>query len=365
MKRPHAPPRFCAQCGAALPPGNPHFCIECGHTLRAESRDPSAEADAEERGADLSPSATVQLPNARSAQSVVGGTVKLPTSGAIPPGLWFSPEPPGAEDAVAVYAPLRAVRGGWSGLTSHGWRRTSRGPAGRGTAREVVRFEVAREWFPAEGAAEGLRLRVRIGASSFAEEGRVRLGFRYGIGRNPPMEVLDACWLDAEGRERRDLPPPQIQLMAPPRVVRVSDLREEIQRMGARAAHEWALAGAVHEVYRLIDFGQQRTPLGRGLRLVEVAASGGVLDRFLQQRYRVQILRPLVCDAVRLEEVRGQAQEEAGGLGLDMESDAVIEWWLDRQGYDGALLEPGAHAHGARRMAIAFRRAQIAQIAVF
>ncbi|HWQ13947.1 MAG TPA: zinc ribbon domain-containing protein, partial [Roseiflexaceae bacterium] len=215
---------------------------------------------------------------------------------------------------------------------------------------------------PADGAGAGLRLRVRVGASSLAEEGRARLGFRYGIGRDPPMEVLDACWLDVEGNERREVPAPQIQLMAPPRVARVSDLREEIRRMGPRAAHEWARAGAVHGVFRLIDLAQQRTPLGRGLRLVELAPGGGLLGRFLQQRYRVQFLRPLVCDALRLEEVRGQAQEEASGLGLDMESDAVVEWWLDRQGYDGALLAPGAHTYGDAHMAIAFRRAQIAQI---
>jgi hypothetical protein len=293
---------------------------------------------------------------------VVGGTVKLPTSGAAPPGLWFAPEPPGPEDAVAVYVPLRAVKRGWSGLTSHGWRRVERAWAGGGGTREVVRFEVQREWFAAAGGADGLRLRVRIGAQSFAEEGRERLGFRYSVGRNPPMQVLDARWLSADGRELPDMPAPQIQLMAPPRVPRISDIQEEILSLGPRQAHEWALAGAVHGVYELIDTGQQRTPVGRGLRLLEVTRTPGLLQRFFGQRYRVQITRPLTCDAAELEHALGQAQEAASGLGLDMESDAVIEWWLDRQGYDGALLAPGAHGRGDSTMAVAFRRSQVARV---
>lgn len=353
-------PRFCGQCGARLPAGDPRFCIECGQPLHAEGGVGEPAAD-EKAGAQP----TVQLPNARGAQSVVGGTVKLPTSGAAPPGLWFAPEPPGAADAVAVYVPLRAVRGGWSGLTSHGWRRVERSWADDGTSRNLVRFEVEREWFAADGAAEGRRLRVRIGASSYAEEGRTRLGFRYRVGRNPPMQVLDVRWLDAQGRERRDLPAPQIQLMAPPRVARVSDFDEQVLSMGAREANEWALAGAVHGLYRPVDVTQQRTPLGRGLRLVEITGGTSLLGRLLQQRYRVQIRRPLLCDAARLEAARGQAQEEASGLGLDMESDAVIEWWLDRQGYDGAVLEPGAHSHGDVQMVVAFRRSQIAQVTLF
>jgi hypothetical protein len=360
MTTPASRPRFCAQCGAALPHGEPRFCIECGAPVRGaapEPQDDSAPALAGRRAA----GPTVQLPNARGAQSVVGGTVKLPTSGAIPPGLWLSPEPPGPEDALAVYVPLRAVKGGWSGLTMHGWRRVERAWAGAGT-RDVVRFEVEREWFASEGCAGGLRLRVRIGAASEAEEGKARLGFRYRIGRNPPMEVLDAWWVDQEGRERRDIAAPQIQLMAPPRVPRVSDFAEEIAVMGAREANEWALAGAVHGVYKLIDYAQQRTPLGRGLRLVEIAGQTGFLDRLRQQRFRVRIERPLVLGAVALGELRGRAQQEASGLGLDMESDAVVEWWLERQGYDGALLEAGAHGYGAARMAVAFRRAQIARI---
>ncbi|HWQ12720.1 MAG TPA: zinc ribbon domain-containing protein, partial [Roseiflexaceae bacterium] len=130
MQPTHPPPRFCTQCGAALPPGNPRFCIECGHAIGGTGRVLRAEAIDNQRPpphAARSTQHAVHLPNAGTAQSVVGGTVKLPTSGAVPPGLWFAPEPPGAADAVAVYVPLRAVRGGWSGLTSHGWRRVARG----------------------------------------------------------------------------------------------------------------------------------------------------------------------------------------------------------------------------------------------
>jgi hypothetical protein len=316
------------------------------------------------RPASLS-TATVRLANATSEQAVVGGTVKLPSAGAIPPGMWFAPDPPGSEQIVAVYAPLRAVKGGWSGLTMHGWRRTERVWAGGSTTRDRLQFAVERVWFAAPGAADGLRLHVRIGAESFAEEGKNRLGFRYKIGRNPPMQVLDAAWRTDGGQLVAGLPMPQIQLMAPPRVARVSDLPEEIHRLGARAAHEWALAGTVHGVFHLLDWNQQRTPLGRGLRLLELPPKGGVsgaLDGLLTTRFRVQIHRPLICDASTLAGSLGQAQAAAATFGLDMESDAVIEWWLEREGYDGALLAPDAHAHGDTRMAIVFRRNQIAQV---
>jgi hypothetical protein len=353
-------PRFCGQCGARLPLNDPRFCIECGRAVPRLGIVPTAVM--ETTAASAGP--TVQLPNAGSTQSVVGGTVKLPSSGAVPPGLWFKPELPGPDDIVAVYAPLRAVKGGWSGLTSHGWRRVERAWSGAGT-RDRLLFEVERTWFAADGGAAGHWLRVRIGAESQAEEGRVRLGFRYRIGRNPPMHVLDALWLDTEGRACAELPPPQIQLMAPPRVARVSDFAEEIGRMGARAAHEWALGGAVHGVFRLVDFAQQRTPFGRGLRLLELPPRGGMtaqLGALFETRYRVRIERPLICDAPALEAARGQAQEEASGLGLDMESDAVIEWWLERHGYDGAVLAPGAHSYGDARMAVVFRRSQVARV---
>jgi hypothetical protein len=63
----------------------------------------------------------------------------------------------------------------------------------------VVRFEVAREWFAAAGCGGGAVLRVRIGAQGYATEGCERLGFRYNIERNPPMQVLEARWLEWSG----------------------------------------------------------------------------------------------------------------------------------------------------------------------
>ena len=112
-------PRFCGHCGAHLPAGKPRFCIECGHSVRwaAGAAPPSVVAE-HDRVAD---GPTVLLPNARGEQSVVGGTVKLPTSEAIPPGLWLLPEVPGPSDVIAIYAPLHAVVGGWSATTSDGW----------------------------------------------------------------------------------------------------------------------------------------------------------------------------------------------------------------------------------------------------
>jgi hypothetical protein len=183
---------------------------------------------------------TVRLANAPGEQSVVGGTVKLPTEHAVPPGLWFVDEPPGKADVIAIYAPLRAIVGGWSGLEGAGWRKVEQAWARDGASRELVSFEVEREWFAAPGRGQNARLCVRIAASSFAEEGRTRRGFRYRIGADPPMEILDAWWVGATARARLDWPVPEIQIMAPPRVRRVSDYNETIARMNAREANSWA-----------------------------------------------------------------------------------------------------------------------------
>lgn len=352
-------PRFCGQCGAALPPRDARFCVECGSPV-----DPDAAAP--ETAAAFAPATgpTVRLPNARGEQSVVGGTVRLPSSGAIPPGLWFAPEPPGADDIVALYVPLRAVVGGWSATTSDGWRKLGQAWANDGTSRDLVRFEATREWFAAAGCAEDLRLRVRLCASSFAEEGRTRRGFRYRIGTDPPMEVVDAWWVRPDSNRRFDLPVPQIQLMAPPRVRRVSDYAEPIRQLNGREAELWAAAGQVRGLFRMPDASQQRTLVGRGIPLFEVP-DNAVL-RFLTGQnaplHRVQLLNPLVCVAGDWEPLAERIQRNARDLGLDLETDAVIEWWLDRQGYDGALFERGAHPHGGGRMVVAFRRTQIAQI---
>ncbi|MGQ9829350.1 MAG: zinc ribbon domain-containing protein [Roseiflexus sp.] len=348
--------RFCSFCGAELPPGNPRFCIECGQPVESLPDDEDAPSLA-------TTGPTVRLANARTEQIVVGGTVKLPSSGAVPPGLWFAPELPGPDDIVAVYAPLRAVVGGWSGLTEHGWKKCDQEWAADGTTRTLVRFTIERVWFAAPGAAHNMRLQIRIGAVAYADEGRTRRGFRYRIGFNPPMDVVDAQWI--EGRTPRfDLPVPQIQVMAPPRVLRVSDYPETVRRMNAREAETWARQGEVQGLFRMPNSAQQRTPAGRGIPLLEVSAFGawlrlgGVVERL----YRVQMVRPLVCDAATWKRIKQRITHEAAGLGLDMNTDAMIEWWLDREGYDGALFERNAHPYGGGRAAIAFRRSQIVLI---
>ncbi|MDW8233057.1 MAG: zinc ribbon domain-containing protein [Roseiflexaceae bacterium] len=234
--------RFCAFCGADLPPGEPRFCIECGQPVEqfalSEETVPAATGP------------TVRLANARTAQAVIGGTVKLPSSGATPPGLWFAPELPGPDDIVAVYAPLRAIVGGWSGLVEHGWKKCGQEWAAEGVNRTLVRFVVERTWFAAPGAAHNLRLIVQISAVAHADEGRTRRGFRYRIGADPPMDVAAAWWVDGS-TPRFDLPVPQIQIMAPPRIGRVSDFPETVRRMNAREAEAWARQGEVHGLFRM------------------------------------------------------------------------------------------------------------------
>jgi hypothetical protein len=53
---------------------------------------------------------------------------------------------------------------------------------------------------------------------------------------------------------------------------------------------------------------------------------------------------------------------DAAKVGLDLGTDAAIEWWIDQQRYDGALFERGAHPFASVRTAVAFRRSQIVAI---
>lgn len=351
-------PRFCAFCGADLPPGEPRFCIECGQPV--EPIEPGEES-ALDTPAATGP--TVRLANARTEQTVIGGTVKLPSSGAAPPGLWFAPELPGPDDIVAVYAPLRAIVGGWSGLIEHGWKKCGQEWADDGTSRMLVRFTVERVWFAAPGAAHNMRLMVQIGAVAHADEGRTRRGFRYRIGADPPMDVAAAWWVEGNA-PRFDLSAPQIQIMAPPRIMRVSDFRETVRRMNAREAETWARQGEVHGLFRMLHSAQQRTPVGRGIPLLEVSPLGAWLrlGGVVGPLYRVQMFRPLVCDAPAWKRLKQRIVREAADLGLDMKTDAIIEWWLDREGYDGAVFERNAHPYGGGRAVIAFRRSQITLI---
>lgn len=354
-------PRFCGQCGASLPPGQARFCIECGHPVKrfTQASDPAPPVAAQP----ASTGPTVQLSNARTQQLVVGGTAKLPSSGAAPPGLWFASELPGPDDIIAIYAPLRAIVGGWSGLIDHGWEKLGQEWAGDGTSRDLVRFAVERVWFAAPDAAQGMTLHIRINAASHAEEGRTRRGFRYRIGADPPMEVAAAWWVEGDA-PRHDLPVPQIQIMAPPRIPRVSDYDETIRRMNAREAEIWSQQGEVRGMFRIPNATQQRTLVGRGIPLLEVSAIGlwFRLGATLQRLYRVQIFRPITCQKGEWAKLKRRIKKEAAGLGLDMNADAMIEWWLDREGYDGAVLERGAHQYDSGRAVIAFRRSQIVMI---
>jgi hypothetical protein len=355
------PPRFCRHCGAALPPSAPRFCIECGGTIGrgALPADPEPAPKVIARAAP-----TVRLPNARVEQSVIGGTIQLPTSGAIPPGLWFQDEPPGPDDVAAIYAPLRAIVGGWSGLSGMGWQPAEQPAIASGT-RMTFRFETRREWFPAAGCGRGLRLQVELLAQAEAEEGRTRRGFRYRAHHDPPMEVAAAWWLDPATGARSDRPLPQIQIMAPPRVPRVSDYEEPIAAMPESDAEAWAREGAIHGLFKLLNDAQQRTPVGRGLPLVESGALWFPL-RLLGRTspdpvYRVQAFHPFICRWGEWRQVQSRMRAEARGLGLDLETDLVCEWWLDRQGHDCVIFEDAKPLYGHQRAAIAFRRSQIAK----
>lgn len=351
--------RFCPQCGALLPPGDPRFCIECGHALSATPAIPPPPPSSAGR-------MTVRLPNARVEQSVIGGTVKLPSSGAIPPGMWVLDDPPSAQAVVAIYAPLRAVVGGWSGLSGQGWRRTER--QARAGSRMAFTFVAERIWFPAPGCGGGLQLHVTIAATAEAEEGRERLGFRYREGSNPPMEITHAEWRASDGKTAVEHPIPAIQIMAPPRIPRISDLRETIRRLSRGEADRWVDGSATRGTYQLLGGDvQQRTPAGRGLLLVEVAEPErrNWLQRFFvltPGHYRARIERPFTADLGQWKHQVKEIQREAASLGLDIETDAAVEWWLDRYGYDGVIFTGARQKYQCEQVIVAFRRGQLVRV---
>jgi hypothetical protein len=332
----------CPFCNAEVPE-RARFCVECG---REQPDAPTAPVE-------------VQLPNARVAQSVVGGTIKLASSGAIPPGIWTFDQPPGPRDVVAVYAPLRAVVGGWSGLIDAGWQLRAQLPPHAGSTMPRFQFATTREWFPASGCGAGLRLTVAIIAEAEAEEGRTRRGFRYRAHYDPPMQVEDVRW-----QSRTEVPLPEIQIMAPPRVVRISDIREEPGMLPESLAVGWAREGKLHEAFHLLGEKQQRTPAGRGLLLGSVA-SQNMIDRFLRRSERrsyLRMLNPLRCSWEAWQQLQTQISAQAHDLGLALETDATVEWWLDQQGHDGVVLEGVAGRYQYPRIAIAFRRGQIVHV---
>jgi hypothetical protein len=313
--------------------------------------------------------ATVRLPNARVEQSVIGGTVRLPSSGAVPPGLWVQDVPPGPGDVVALYAPLRAVVGGWSGLRGRGWR--ALGGEARGT-RMYFRFAAELAWFPAPGCGGGLRLHVQVEARSHAEEGRERHGFRYSLQRNGPMEVLDAAWYDAAGQPAPGWPLPHIQLMAPPRVLRVSDYDDIVANIAAHGGVAWAgdtRAAGMFRSYSANLLAQEHTPVGRGITLIPQDPAQperrGWLLRVLTPstyRYRVRVANPFRCSLAEWSKVYlPHIRSEAQALGLDLEPATAAEWWLDRYGHDAVIFSEAQARYNAAEALIVFRRAQIAQ----
>ncbi len=130
--------------------------------------------------------------------------------------------------------------------------------------------------------------------------------------------------------------------------------------MAAADAEAWARQGEVPGRFKLLYESQQRTPAGRGLPLAEVSAPWLPL-RLLGQTaqpgaYRLQAFRPLVIKWNDWRKLQTRISAEARGLGLDLGTDLVVEWWLDRQGHDGVVFEDAKRKYGHPRVAIAFRR---------
>lgn len=344
---------FCSNCGADAPVGA-RFCIECGMELRVtDESEPAIPAPAT--------GVTVRLSNATVEQSVLGGTIKLASAEAIPPGMWTIDSPPQADDIVAVYVPLRAIVEGWSGLIDTGWVLSEQLPPLEGTTTPRFRFEATCTWFPAPGFGQGLRLQVLVRAEAEAQEGRTRRGFRYRSQYDPPMQVQGAWWIN-EQNQRLDRPVPRIQLMAPPRIIRISDVPETIRALPVTEAQTWAKIGKIHESLYLLHERQQRTPAGRGLILG--IAQRGLLEWLLNKvggSYYVQLKNPLICTQRDWQRIKRQIGKQAAELGMGMGTDATIEWWLDHQGYDGMVIDgvdPNRY-QGYKKIVIAFRRSQI------
>lgn len=359
-------PRFCHNCGAELPSEQARFCIECGVPIRgaAEAATPAAPEPLQAVG-----TPTIQLPNARVGQQVIGGTVKLPGSGAVPPGLWVIDTPPGPDDVVAIYPPLRAVRDGWSGLVGRGWH--AAGSEARGS-QTIFHFHSEVLWFPAPGCGSGLRLSSKISANSRAWEGRGRRGFRFGVQRDGPMQIVHSFWQDGAGREVFGQSLPQIQIMAPPRVPRVSDIDEQPALLDAREANLWVGESQAKGAYRLWrdQLVQEHTPVGRGITLIPLREGrsgprswfGRLVATMQADRYRVRVMQPFTCTLAAWKGQIKKIRQEAQALGLDLDPALAAEWWLDRNGYDGVIFTAARARYDAEQVLIVFRRGQLAQI---
>lgn len=382
MPDPPHQPKFCPQCGAGLPPSQPRFCIECGAAIKwsaAPAPAPPTLTKGKSRPTPAAP--TVQLPNARVAQAVIGGTVRLPTDGAVPPGLWVRDEPPGPEDVVALYPPLRPLAEGWSGLIGRGWSAYDRTLQSDGNV--AYRFVADAAWFPAPGCGGGRRLRARLLALELSKQLATRQGFRYRLGTDPPLELLEANWYDEADQPLGALPLPQIQLMAPPRVPRFSDFAEDVvEELTPPEAERWAAGTLAPGLYRLGGDApaQMQTPAGRGLILRPALPASPpppsglttLLARVFKQAapeapprqelYQARTERPYRSTLRQWRAQLRQVRKEAQSLGLDLTPELVAEWWLDRQGHDALWLSETETRYGTPEVLIVFRRAQIARV---
>jgi hypothetical protein len=360
-------PRFCSQCGESLPEGTPRFCIECGAPVKQPSApNEPAVVNAVPQAPVIQPvvGATVRLSNSNVEQAVIGGTIRLATDQAVPPGLWMHPHAPTPADTVAIYAPLRAIVGAWSGQRSAGWRLVdSQVDEFDDRGRRIFNFEIVRSWFPSPNYGENLELRIKIGAYSTAEAHETRRGFHFHPDRDSPMRVIEAWWVNAITSKRVERPLPIIQIMAPPRIPRVSDFQEgfaNAKELGVKP-EDWARRGQLPELFTLQNTSQTRTQVGRGLVLDAVRRPGGLFSRPWSGglAYRVLAHKPLIILPNQWYPISERMRKDAKALGLDFGTEFEAEWWLDKQGYDAVVFEPSVMGENRVRKVIAFRRSQI------
>jgi hypothetical protein len=188
------------------------------------------------------------------------------------------------------------------------------------------------------------------------------------------MSLIEAAWVGPGGEPRPDLPAPQIQIMAPPRVPRVSDYDEHVDSMTAAEAEQWARGSQAPGVYRLNDMiipSQEQTPAGRGIVLTPVGLLESQLRGLIPQglinfgagdHYRARVERPYTCDLTAWGQHLKKIRAEARNLGMAMENEPAAEWWLDRNGYDGVIFTRAQARYHADRALIVFRRAQLVRI---
>lgn len=360
-------PRFCGQCGTTLPQGEPRFCIECGHPVRQviQSASQVAAPAPKAQVVPVAVGATVRLGNANVEQAVIGGTMRLATDQAIPPGLWFRANAPLPSDTIAIYAPLQAIVGAWSGQTSAGWQPVQLDQIildDRG--RRIFSFEIVRTWFPSANCGENLELKVKIGAYSTSKNHETRRGFHYRPGSDSPMSVVEAWWVNSSTGQRIERDLPIIQIMAPPRIPRVSDFQEgfaNAKTLGIKP-EDWAKQGKLPERFELQNTAQTRTEAGRGLVLLASARYGsGFFSRALSSSlsYRVLAHNPLIVPPGQWYQFSQRMRNDAKALGLDFGTEFDAEWWLDKHGHDAVVFEPSGRNDQRARRVVVFRRSQV------